>query len=375
MPRYAYDIENFGGFFCAVFYNGIRSCTFLGNQLRSLAAFVKQKDLDLVGYNNFGYDDILLKHVVADPTITVAKLNEIGKRIIDKGNRLPEDLFKIQYAPNPWRHSIDMYQILNKKGSLKEWECREHMPTVMDAPVDFNKPLPTSDHKKTIEYCTNDTVAVWKLAEIYAEKIDLRFTLMEMFDVGPRLLVLGDAGVAQNILIDKYSKRTGGWSSTARSAAQKSPDNTARVWKVAQLVSPRVRYATAEMREFFERFKAVRVMGDGPGTSWSYEDPRLKEPVSLCGLAIQMGVGGLHTVDTPGRFHGTKDVAIIDLDVTSYYPSLMIEEKIFPAHLGPSFTADYVALRDMRLAAKKKASALAKEIAEIKAKIARLTKE
>lgn len=351
MKTYAYDCECFSNYFCANFFDGTTHTTFRHGEFQKLLAFMKAKPI-LIGYNNFGYDDILLKSILKNPMITKAQLHALNNAIINS-RRLPNELFKIQYAPYPWAYSIDMYQITNKKGGLKEWECRQNHQLVVDSPVDFTAPLPDDKINETERYCRNDTSATWLLAQTFKEQIELRGKLIEMYDLGTRPYVLGDAGIAQMILIDKYSKRTGGWSTTARKAASQSPDNTTRIWKCGDLASRRVNYSTTEFQDFFDTFRAAELEGDSDGGKWKYRDDAFKAAITLGSKEWKVGVGGIHSEDEPGRFRGTKDVAIIDLDVTSFYPSLIIEEQIFPKHLGPAFLADYRTIRDMRLAAKK----------------------
>lgn len=361
--KLAYDIECFSNFFCVNFFDGKTHTTFRHGEFQKLLAFMKSKPI-LIGYNSFGYDDIMLKSILKKPTITLAELHALNKAIIGS-RRLPNELFKIQYAPYPWAYSIDMYQITNKKGGLKEWECRQNHQLVVDSPVDFNAPLPEDKIGDTIRYCRNDTHATWLLAETFGEQIELRGKLIEMYDLGSRPYVLGDAGIAQMILIDKYSKRTGGWSTTAKKAAAQSPDNTARLWNCADLVSKRANYSTTEFQDFFDTFLTSRLEGDSTGGKWKYRDDAFKAAIQLGAKTWKVGVGGIHTEDDPGRFHATDAVAIIDLDVTSFYPSLIIEEKIYPKHIGPAFVDDYRTIRDMRLAAKEKGDKAVSEALKI----------
>lgn len=349
--KLAFDCECFSNFFCVNFFDGTTHTTFRHGEFQRLLVFLKCKPI-LIGYNNFGYDDIMLKSIIKNPLITKAELHQLNNTIIGS-RRLPNDLFKIQYAPYPWAYSIDMYQITNKKGGLKEWECRQNHQLVVDTPVDFKAPLPDNMIEQTVAYCRNDTSATWLLAQTFEEQIELRGKLIEMYDLGTRPYVLGDAGIAQAILIDKYSKRTGGWSTTAKKAAAQSPDNTARIWNCYSLVSPRVSYSTNEFKDFFDTFRDAKLEGDTDGGKWQYMVNAFKEPITLGAKQWKVGVGGIHSVDLPGRFRSTKEVAIIDLDVTSFYPSLIIEEKIYPKHIGPAFVEDYRTIRDMRLAAKK----------------------
>lgn len=355
----AVDCESFSNWFCVCAWDGTtmrtidsRSPTWRG-EVRGL---VNDKQQALVTYNGFGYDCLLLKTIVntiRDPAYTTQQLNEISKRIIGSEGRMPDDLFKLQYAFEPWAYTVDMYQLLNKKGSLKVWECHEHYQTVVESPVDFNAPLPLARADELIHYCQNDVKATWMLFERYRHLHDLRTDIMAHYDVGPRVYALGDAGVTKMVAMADYKRRTGGWSTTARKAAEESPDNRAREWRTTQIVAKNVHYQTAEFRDFHRHFLEQTLVGDKPGTNWSYLNDAFKEPVTLGGKQYQIGVGGLHSVDTRGVFRSTKDVGIYDVDVASYYPSLILTLGLYPKHIGPGDLASYRQIRDERVAAKR----------------------
>ncbi len=63
---------------------------------------------------------------------------------------------------------------------------------------------------------------------------------------------------------------------------------------------------------------------------------------------IGLGVGGLHTVDQPGVVAGP----LLDLDVASYYPSIIASDGIAPPQL-PDFAVRVRQLMERRLAAKR----------------------
>lgn len=67
------------------------------------------------------------------------------------------------------------------------------------------------------------------------------------------------------------------------------------------------------------------------------------------GTALGLGVGGLHSADAPGVVDGP----LCDLDVASYYPSLIANDGIAPPQL-PDFAARVRSLLERRLAAKRR---------------------
>ena len=63
-------------------------------------------------------------------------------------------------------------------------------------------------------------------------------------------------------------------------------------------------------------------------------------------------MGGLHSVNKPERFEFNDNTHVFDDDVTSLYPSIVIQNNIYPKHLGPAFVKVYKQIRDERVEAK-----------------------
>ena len=45
-----------------------------------------------------------------------------------------------------------------------------------------------------------------------------------------------------------------------------------------------------------------------------------------------MGIGGLHSVDSNGAWVPEEHETLMDVDVTSYYPTIMLKENLSPRH-------------------------------------------
>jgi hypothetical protein len=72
------------------------------------------------------------------------------------------------------------------------------------------------------------------------------------------------------------------------------------------------------------------------------------------GTHISLGIGGLHSVDLPGVIDGP----LVDLDVASYYPSLIARDELSPPQL-PEFATRTRRLLQRRLAAKRAGDSIA----------------
>ena len=349
------DIEVFQNFFYAAFYNGDEWREYFHKDLAQLAEDLKSKDLVLVGYNNHDYDDIMLKLICVKPDITTTELYHASKDIIfNKDEGVRQRIFELQYADNPWAYSIDVFQLLNKKGSLKEWACRIGSSVVAETPVDFDLPLPDDQIENVVKYCKNDVQVTKELFIKNFDKVLLRKALANTYSLSPRVYVKSEQGVAEHTFLTLHKGRTGETTTYLRQAAKENPDNLRTEWALTDIVSKKVQYATEPFQTWFTQLIVGRAFADEK-ESWHLDTTALdkKNTVTLADTLFSIGVGGIHSVDAPDTFVCDDDYAIVDLDVASYYPSLIIEEGLYPKHLGPAFCDDMRSLRDRRLKAKR----------------------
>jgi len=63
-------------------------------------------------------------------------------------------------------------------------------------------------------------------------------------------------------------------------------------------------------------------------------------------------MGGIHSVNEPEQFEPKDSQLLIDQDVTSMYPSIILQHKVYPPHLGEAFLTVYQKIKDDRVKAK-----------------------
>lgn len=353
------DLETYPNWFCVVASDGERNATYSSSRgnLPKLAKLLASKNIVIAGFNNFAYDDILLRAVIADPSTTPEHVNRLSSRVIDPQDESDERAnFQARYAQTPWAYSIDVFQLLNGRGSLKEHACRANARDVGETPFAFGQPLPPAGIPAVERYCALDVAnTAARLADLWP-LVSLREKLSDTFNLGDRVYVLSEQGLAQATFLKLHSSRSGEYVRQVREASMAHRDNLTPTWAVAKLISPKVAFHTTPFRDVLAGLAAGTVSRlDGIGAKWVLQTQGLPDSlvVDLVGRRFQLGVGGLHSIDAPGIFHSTPASRVIDLDVTSYYPSIIIGDRVFPAHLGPAFVDDMRRIRDMRIAAKK----------------------
>ena len=70
------------------------------------------------------------------------------------------------------------------------------------------------------------------------------------------------------------------------------------------------------------------------------------------GVKHTYGIGGLHSENDPEVFEPLDDEMLLDSDVRSLYPTIILQNNLFPAHLGKALLNVYQMIYDQRVAAK-----------------------
>ncbi len=343
---WVYDTEVFPNLVLHVFTDGRSTEVFHQGTWDALRTFVSDPGKVLAGFNSSGYDDPVLRRILARPHPTLADIFALSGEII--GGELPREL---RWGPVPWAHGIDVLQLLNGRGSLKEWECRLGLDLVAESPCDFAAPLPAGAIGEVLRYCLNDVAATVRLLLANWDLVAMRAVLQGIYGQSDTIYATTEAGIAEATLADLARRASGVTRSQLKAAAAANPDNRPRTWPLDGLIAPRVTFVTPPFCTLLAAVRAGSLVIGARGGALDL--PQLPGQVfTHDGTLYQLGTGGLHSLDQPGSWRADTDTALIDLDVTSYYPSLIINEGWHPRHYGPAFVEHLRGMRDRRVAAK-----------------------
>ena len=351
-PIFVYDCEVFSNLFLCILCDGVQWLQFDHSTIPALLRFVSDKAKVLAGFNSHAYDDKLLQYLVRHPSSTPADLFALSQRIIepDADARDPVPWFE-----KPWAYSIDVLQLLNGRGSLKEWECRSGFPVVVESAADFMLPCPPELVEAVTTYCHNDVAATVQLLRQYWPLVEMRTALARRFNLQEIIYTYSEPKLAQTTFLTLHQRRSGQPAREVRAAALANPDNTRTVFPFSELMSQKLAFTTPPFQELHRCLQRGSLRGSGDGRAWAMDVPDLdlSRPLPLAGTRYALGIGGLHSVDHAGIEAATTESLIFDLDATSYYPSIIIAEGIYPRQLGPEFVQDMTQLRNQRLEAKR----------------------
>jgi hypothetical protein len=125
-----------------------------------------------------------------------------------------------------------------------------------------------------------------------------------------------------------------------------------------------VKYELPQLQHVLKIMQSAKLTVGSDGTiALPPELEDLKIEIGQC--IYRIGIGGLHTSEKQIAHKADADTLLIDKDVASYYPSIILNQHLAPKHLGKSFLKVYREIVNRRLAAKAAGNKLVAESLKI----------
>jgi hypothetical protein len=307
----------------------------------------------LVTFNGNKYDiPMILK---AMQGATNAELKRFSDTIITRELWPWESLPLIGYREVPtYIDHIDLIEVAPGDGSLKLYGGRVHSRKLQDLPYDIEKELTREQANHVSEYCGNDLQTTYDLLVYVKEQIELREQMTEMY--GTDLRSKSDAQIAEAVFKKKLGDILG------KDAVGKVYLPPGFTFKFKPL--PFLKFKTPSMQERYAKILADEFELDEFGKP--IEPPSLYEVVEQIGDGrYRMGIGGLHSSETCAAYFADEEWMLMDIDVSSYYPRIILNNKLAPKHLGDNFLRVYRDIFDTRIAAKRAGNKVVEKVLKI----------
>lgn len=318
------------------------------NDLQALKYFINSYGcrLVLIGYNNLHFDNIILNALLKakDVPDLANHIHWLAQKIITKPRfeKPHPKVTELKYDKTVKYSSIDVMTIMafDKLGvTLKHAAILLKWRLIKDLPLDPNANVPMDKIEEILLYNINDVLITIELYKAILGRITLREQIGELFGVD--VINASDSRMA-NILLNKiYSEESGIHIKDLKELRTYRP-----YVDLIDVIPNTIKFKTNKLNDLLDKIKAKIV----------YEDEyfKFKEDVTINGVTFDVGVGGLHSRDEPGVFEKRENFIIIDADVASFYPNIMINHNITPEHLGEQFIPILKKLTKERLEAKPK---------------------
>lgn len=328
--------------------------------------FINQKDLVLVGFNNNRYDDKIIKYILAnDCKFTTQEIYNLSQALIEN-KVLPgfkakwNEFNSISFAKS--FQSIDLYSFFRNKG-LKSLALGLGITKIQELPYDQHKELTDEEIEQVEIYCENDVAITETLYKESLNKINARQTLNEKYAEVKRkfgykkdFTGLSDSQLAADVLALDYCDKNNISLKELQTLHKPDYDTIA----VRDLIFEDIKFVTQSGKELLEMLKNTKIHlepdyitdyknKDTFETLVPVSNDEVKEEVVFNGKNYQLGLGGIHSTVKNQVYKGET----VDVDVSSYYPNLIIKNKIKPEFLNDTWNENYAALTIQRVEAKK----------------------
>lgn len=242
-------------------------------------------------------------------------------------------------APN----HVDLIEPSFGTASLKMYGGRMHSKKLQDLPYPFYTVLSEYQKGEVLKYCWNDLDLTEDLKNKLQKDLDLRVHMGKNY--GADLRSKSDAQIAEVVISRELKWKYG------IDAKRPKLDPT---YMFKYQVPKNVKFQTKGLQD------ALKVITDSEFRL--SESNKVVMPQGIAELRLNvhenkvtqynMGMGGLHSREKSMFYEHDDEYMIIDRDVASFYPRIILNLKLFPKHLTSNFLDIYNTIVERRLAAK-----------------------
>ena len=307
--------------------------------LRDFIRFLHDSKARGIGFNSIGFDYEVLHATITQGLTTAEAIYAKAMSIINNPDRFggprtwesdwlfeQVDLFKIWHYDNP-----------AKSTSLKALEIAMRSERVSDMPVPLGTVLDDQQKDVLISYNRDDVYETLKFYARSQQQVKLREALSQRY--GVNMTNYSNTKIGSTILIQ--AMEAAGIECYERIGGRKTPRQTHRaVIRLGDVIFPYVRFERPEFNKVLDYFRQTTITE----TKGVFADLE----ATVDGVVYTFGTGGLHAAINNSVWKAGDDYILESRDVTSYYPSMSIKNRVFPAHLSAVFCDIYESIFNQR---------------------------
>ena len=320
------------------------------NQLNELVDFFEQNIYTFCGYNNKNYDDVIISYMI-DYQKTMNKKSTFEmcyslhnlSNIIISSEKIDNivDLKRWKYAHYFYSFDLLTMQFSSKlRMGLKEMQLTMHYKNVQEYDGDFNDNLTEDKIDEMIKYNINDVESTEELLYRLKQSGDIDVRLWVTQEYGFDALSMDGVKFGEKILATEYIRKT-----HIPMKELKESGSPADYVDLSEVILPCISYKNPILQDLLVDMKAQHHVT-------TLEKKGYEKKFVLSNVTYSVGVGGIHSLHTPKIFVPKETEYIGHADVTSMYPSFIIQYHWVPRHLGEFFYDTYVGVYNNRISAK-----------------------
>lgn len=339
---FIYDIEVYKNYFLVAF-KGVKSRKiyyfemFAGGNIDTEKYKWIMKNFRTVGFNSRNFDNTLTYMACAGAPVDALK-TATDRMIVEEW--APWDVLNSVGVKKWWHDHIDIQEVAPGFGSLKQYGGRLHMKKLQDLPFPPHWALSREQAAIVRFYCINDLDTTLELFLSLDEQIELREQMS--MEYGIDLRSRSDAQIAEDVIKHEMKKILG-------YQPQKAVVEPGRRFRFNPPTF--LSFQTPLMQSVFNivRESVFKIGEDG-----YVKQPHTMDTLNFTinGTTYNMGIGGLHSCEKTMQHIVEDDEEMVDADVTSYYPICILNQQLYPEHLGPRFLDVFGNIVSTRITAK-----------------------
>ena len=355
---FVYDIEVFPNFFSVTVKNtesgNIRSFEISDrcNDILNIAKVFLNPKIYFVGFNSMHYDSPVISYILINYRRLIKQtIWDITSELKQFSDKIINSETSASWSKYKYANLFDDLDLLAMKWSqklrtsLKALQVTMQYKNVEEYNGDFDAFLPISDYDKVLAYNKNDVESTEELLNRCKKDIELRLAIEDEFNISA--LNKDGVNLGMEIIKKKYLDATGLFWNQIKDL--RSPcDNLC----LNEIIFPYIEFETPELKALLNELKGLCI---------DPNDDTFERNFILGGIPHTLALGGLHSVSSSEIFEPDDNFILRDDDVASLYPSIIIENNLYPAHLGPIFIKVYKQIKDDRIAAKRAGNKLKNE--------------
>lgn len=293
-----------------------------------------------IGFNSLPFDLPLLwaAYINRDPKFLKDVTNALiftGERPNEIANKFGFKIYKLQE-----RQHIDLINVCPLKGSLKLYGARLHFHRIQELPYPDTQYLNDEEKEIVIDYNGNDLDNTHVIKDFCKERLELREAIS--IEYGEDLMSKSDAQMAEVVIPKEVAKLNGRWPKRPTIEA-----GTTYRYSVPSFI----RYATPAMQELLSKVKRADFIVQDNGKIALPEE--LKTAVRIGNGLYRLGIGGLHSSEECVGYTANEEYELVDKDMVSFYPRILLNLGLYPIALGPNFLTVFNGFREQRVIAKR----------------------
>lgn len=361
---WVYDIETFPNVFtlnAEHLHNDVNSTWEISHYRDDRQALLQWFDYlfrtqsPMVGFNNLGFDYIVIHYLFNNPGATVEQIYDYAMQVINAGRGDGNARFGFMvWADKRFAPQIDLFKLHHfdnkaKMTSLKALQVNMRLPSVVDMPVEVGTHLTEYQTNTLLKpYNVHDTKSTKAFAHISMDAIKFRAELVEEF--GPDVMNYNDTKIGAKFLENRLDPELL-YTRDPRTNRRKPRGTYRSRIALSDIIFPWIGFTDPGLVRVLEYMRSQVL------TPEDLNDPEAQVKTkgvfagltaNVGGIDLHFGTGGVHGSVEKQRIIAGNGYIIRDIDVAGMYPAISNAYQLAPEHLGQAFTIEYGKLPEER---------------------------